>query len=294
VVRVISKFKKPALPWMLSVAFHVLIFVRFVEPNLNHEDRVLTPPIKVRVVSSGDKRPRAVVSSEKPKQVQQKLVVSPETPKNPISSYTQLLPSRFPDGKISSSVNDPMRGAAEANEEFAETSRDLSKLIIFGRDLADIIAVPSGLKEIQKNGSGRVQISRSGVAGWKVTRATGDSYVRALLYDTLAGMDPKTYRSALGSGSDVSVIFSYQAVSVLDPAIDPVQVVVDGNRIYITETYLWIPPYWQMLSAGPAGGLGVNLIGVGMYLAKPFLDKDVDPDFERLKLSPAFIRPLGK
>lgn len=223
--------------------------------------------------------------------------------------YDQLFPKAgidYPIGEGNDIAAQPTgrsaRGAGfdpEDDISFAARVRHLSKLTTFARDLAELVSIPSALRQIQSRGTVRLRFSRQNDKTWSVTEATGDPYFRALLYEALTSLSPNTYSLVMLSASDlesVRVVFEYRTISSVDRTAKPVDVRVDGNKIFIVVTHHEIDPKWQMLAVTPTGMPAVNLIGVGMVLAKPYLEKDphTDIDIQKLRLSPAFIQPIGR
>ncbi|MGE0174759.1 MAG: hypothetical protein AB7T49_18345 [Oligoflexales bacterium] len=296
-----------AIPLVASVALHATIIWLLVDrPEFLIEKSASTVPVKIKIVQGNPKpkKPRTATIFTPPKMKSSPLPEAKPLPK--IRSYAQLLPKghlEFADpagtSKSDREANRKEGFETQDNAPFADKVRHLSKLLVFGHDLANIVSVPSGLREMQKTGSARIKLSRQRSGPWTIAQATGNSYVRALLYDTIASLGSNTHALEMLSASDldnVSISFSYRTVTQPDTTVEPIEVQVDGNRISIVETQIWIPPEWQMLAVGPGGSITLNLIGLGMYLAKPIMDNNSKPDFEleKLRMSPAFVKPIGK
>ena len=69
------------------------------------------------------------------------------------------------------------------------------------------------------------------------------------------------------------VLFEYRTASVADRIVQPVEVRVDGSKIFVIVTHQDSDPRWQMLIVSPTGMPAVNLLGVAMVLAQPYIEK---------------------
>ena len=176
--------------------------------------------------------------------------------------------------------------------------RNLPKLQVFANELAEVIAVPPALQKIEPNGTAQLRINeRDG--RWEIAQAKGDPYFRALLYEAFLKLTPKTNGIIVLGASDfqsVRINLEFSSVSSVDQGLDPLKIKVNGNNISIAINYKVADPKWMMLMAGPSALPTVNLLGVAMILAKPYIEPNprLDFDVRKLQLSPAFSKSIGK
>jgi len=289
---------------MVSVAVHLKLKRQTPKPVAS------SSPLKVRIIEAAPTtHPPEVVANQKPRpNVRKFRAPSKKKLAEIIKRYDQIFP-KAGDFAIASNNDAELKpdtgvnglpGFDQENDSipFAKKTRHLSKLTVFAKDLAEHITVPPALRKIEPSGTARARLNRKG-GTWKVTEAAGDLYFRALLYETLDALRPETYGLVMLAATEfesVRVHFEFRTISVGDQTTKPIEVTIDGNKIFIVMTRPDADPKWQMLMASPAGLPMVNLLGVGWVLAKPYLEPDPNADIEvrRLRLSLAFIQPIGR
>jgi hypothetical protein len=330
-----SRWSKIGVCLLASAAVHasvVLLLTRLKSAPQDAKDVVSTSQVKIRIVPATPKTPLEIAPAAKPASPSKETAARPK--RNPakvaaalggrksvappatsvnrkppvIDRYDQLFPKAGIDYPVAGveSPGEPdtsVRGLPSFDPEndgipFATKTRHLSKLTVFAKDLAGLIAVPPALQKLEPSGSARVRFSRKS-GEWQVTEAAGDPYFRALLYETLDALSPQTYGLVMLAATEfesVRVHFEFRTISVVDQTTKPIDVTIDGNKIFIVMTRQDADPKWQMLTASPAGLPAVNLLGIGWVLARPYIEADPNADIEvkRLRLSPAFIRPIGR
>lgn len=246
-------------------------------------------------------------SISKPKQTQGKNLTSlqgenKQGSASKILKYEQLLPAdSFEYYKNAKAQSENTR--SNEKEIFAKQARHASKLIAFANELAEIISIPSALVKIEPEGSAKLFFSRSGEAQWKTTKAKGDPYFRALLYETLNKLSPNLHGLVMLSAAEldsVEIIFQFRTFSFNDSGIKPVALRIDGDKIFITMTQIKASSKWQLLNASKDSTgrdiVSVDLIGLGLNLANGANEEDPyqDHELQTLRLSPAYIKPIGE
>lgn len=256
-------------------------------------------PASGSAITSRQAKPHAL--AQKPRPVTGAATGMPKT-------YGDLFPS-VAEGVASTERADAARDAAAASFDpegdaySRETQlRSLARLDQFAAALGGQISIPDGLKKMSPSGSAYVRLTKT-AEGWKVINVSGDPYYRALLFEVLASQPPQGYLFQLLDDTDyptVRVFFSLVPVWVGDETAQPMIARTASNKVFLDFTHKYVDEKWQMAAAwnNPvgAGVLGVNFIGVGSYLwAKAHeTDGSDDVDVKRLRLSPAFIRSIGR
>jgi hypothetical protein len=223
--------------------------------------------------------------------------------RHPPKSYSSLLPKVeivFPQEGFNKRRKSKDFDPENEGIPYAERMANILELDIFAKDVAQRISIPESLRQLEPQGHAFARFSKQG--SWKPTHAKGDPYYRALLYQVLKQFNANDHAIQMlerSSYDSVRIYLEHLTVFSKDPATEPLQIVVDGNKIFITFTHQLTDPKWQafMASRDKEGNanVGVNIIGIGKLLydalnpADPLLDKDL----RRLRTSPAFVKPFG-
>ena len=185
---------------------------------------------------------------------------------------------------------------------FDDRARNLARLEGFARELSERISVPGALKELEPSGKAFLRYSRK-KDGWKIAAVNGDPYYRALLYEVMDRLSKNSQAYHLLTETDydsVRIYFSFRTASSLDQTVKPLVTKTDTNKVYIEITYQEAGAAWKiaMPQTDDRGNtkVGVDLLGVGLMAYKAVKNDDPGEDIEarKLRLSPAFARPIGR
>jgi hypothetical protein len=186
-------------------------------------------------------------------------------------------------------------GSGGETQDFAS----MPAMIQFAHEFSDWLTVPSSLKAIQGDGEARLSISRDGGHRWKIFKLVGDDFTRALVFDAFSELPPLTNSLLRLSEENVSqfeLIFRYQVIESSNLDLPPPKVSVEHSRIFLTYQYPTSNPAWKLVTPTPSGtALAINLLGIAQTIIQPYLEKDpyLDLEIRKLRVSPAYIKPIG-
>ena len=215
-------------------------------------------------------------------------------PAEPASRYADYLPG------AGYSVSDTRGSDAVASDDsgtaaFAALTRNVAPLSHFAREVAEHVALPEALTKIAPSGTARVRFTRLTPTRWTVSRADGDPYFRAALFESLNALTPVSLAIAYleqARVASISVATSYRTVSSVDQRTPPLTILVEGNVIHLDFVRKTDSAAWGMIMPVDQR-LAVDLVGVASYLMGKATHRDeADADLKRLRLSPAFTRPF--
>ncbi len=160
------------------------------------------------------------------------------------------------------------------------------------------------LKQVEGKGKAFLRLSREGGI-WRIKQVAGDPYFRVLLFDTVSELDPAGFPLLILSDVEyptIRIYLSFETASPLDQTFKPILVSSESNKIRIRHAQVDVDAKWNVLApihdtkGATNDKVALNLLGVGALIfdalkAQPPGD---DADLRRLRLSPAFIRPIGK
>ncbi len=224
-------------------------------------------------------------------------------------TYSDLFPQQgpaMPKGSETES-GQTLRGSESHDPEadgfsFDHKAKNISRLERFAKELSQHISIPSALKDLEPSGKAFLRFSRKDDS-WSIVSVTGDPYYRALLYEVLSNLSRHSHAFHLLSESEydsVRIYLSFSTASSLDQTVKPLETKTDANKVYIAFTHQEAGAAWQM--AAPQfddegrASVGLNILGVGLMAYKAIKNDDPSEDIEakKLRLSPAFSRPIGR
>ncbi len=295
--------------------------------NWEEDDPSKAQPIRVRIVHSesvskdhGEKKPlrMKVAGVRKSGQKRRAPKVGSNEPRNnvgvevPVGAYAYS--DLFPQGQSQAvetsgrvDSRDGTQGASYYDPEsdqfsFDDKTRNMARLNGFAREVSERISVPGALKELEPFGKAFLRFSRK-EDGWRIVSVNGDPYYRALLYEVMDKLSRNSQAYHLLSETDydsVRIYFSFRTASSLDQTVKPIETKTDANKVYIDITYQVAGAAWHMAmpQTNERGEtkVGLNLVGVGMMAYKAVMNDAPGEDTEarKLRLSPAFARPIGR
>ncbi len=309
-----------------SLLLHALLIVlSLVIPESADDDfarRPTSEPIRVRITQSKNARPTAApnpiiakdaVTPKKIKSVASeqfkagRVVIAKPEPEKP--TYSDLFPQQgptLPEGS-EAEYGSTMSGSESHDPEadgfsFDHKAKNISRLERFAKELSQHISIPSALKDLEPSGKAFLRFSRKDDS-WSIVSVSGDPYYRALLYEVLSNLSRHSHAFHLLSESDydsVRIYLSFSTSSSLDQTVKPLETKTDANKVYIAFTHQEAGAAWQM--AAPQvddegrASVGLNILGVGLMAYKAIKNDDPSEDIEakKLRLSPAFSRPIGR
>ena len=290
---------------VVSLAFHtafVFVVSCFRMPPIEEHIHAFNNQVKIRIESRtqqsiGQRKKTKLKSAKKhtlTSRVPQTSITNHQGPA--ARKYVDLFPKQDADlqhlRNEESVKNENAAGAADPDGENDSTSfstkvRHISKIASFANELANHISIPTALQKLHPRGSARLCFSRIGSSRWKVSEWDGDPYFRALLYEAIDAISQKNIgliRLSESELNSVRIMFEYRTTSVVDTSSKPLEMRLDGNRIYFTITHQSVDPKWQMLTVSPDGKPALDLIGVGTVLVTPLVEKDPRNDFDVQRL----------
>lgn len=209
-------------------------------------------------------------------------------------------------GVVTSSPTSPVRANSYDPEgdafSYETKTKNLGKLEEFARELAENISIPSAVKAIEPSGGAFLRLSRN-AGGWHVITVTGDPYFRAIIYETVSSLLSTSQAlqllSAVEYGS-IRIYLSFSTVYGRAQTTNPRTTNTNANMVFINFAHKHVDAKWQLAMPGrtPKGDDTVllNLIGVGKLAMDAI--RNADPaesgDAKRLRLSPAFLWPVGR
>lgn len=302
-----KKFQYLKLSFLASLSLHLILLIFVLRlPNLNKNlpddaKRSNSSPVKIKLENKLKiLEERNLLTNKKPrvKNARKKINTKRIAP-----TYVDFLPIVRPFGTTESITHVPNRIAHTFEDSDVENASlsdsvkfgDMSKLQIFAQELSQRIFLPTALTKLQEHGSAQLRFSRELENRWKVKEFDGDPYTRSLLFDLLENLSEKDFalfKLNASKFNSIRITFEYTTVSVSNESAKELEVAIDGNKILIKKTRKESSINWNMLMASPGALPAINLIGVGMVLAKPWTEKDwhSDAEIKRLELSPAFMK----
>ena len=225
--------------------------------------------------------------------------------------YKNLFPimgEGLPDGAgvVTSSPTSPVRADSYDPEgdtfSYETKTKNLGKLEAFARELAENISIPSAVKAIEPSGGAFLRLSRN-AGGWHVITVTGDPYFRAIIYETVSSLlstNQALQQLSAVEYKSIRIYLSFSTVYGRAQTAKPRTTNTNANMVFINFVHQHVDGKWQLAMPGktPKGDDTVllNLIGAIM-LARDAI-KNADPaesgDAKRLRLSPAFLWPVGR
>lgn len=306
----------------LSLFIHGIL-IAFFKAKFPHFVASKTPPVKIRIVEIPKKpapppapapAPAPALdhhSTSAPRRAQRQkpapakgASAPPQAPK----TYGDLFPTAQEGLASAERADAPRRAAASSFDPEGDAysldtqHRNLARLDQFATALAGRFSIPDGVKKLVPTGQAFVRLTKTS-EGWKVVHAAGDPYYRALLFEVLASQPPGGYLFRLLDETDypmVRIYFSLVPVWSNDEAAKPLVARTASNKVFLDFTHFHVDEKWQMLMAWndpiSGGAVAANIIGIGTYLWGKATETEAsdDLDVKKLRLSPAFSRPIGR
>jgi len=307
----------------LSLVAHVAVLLLLSPLERQGSVPAAQPPVRVRIVSSPPKVPATTpplfVSALPP--LRASAVVRPNdrgsaevrkrgggdtalsAPAAALASpprYADLLPGPGWRPGVTAPATGP--GSAGDHPSFAVEARNISKLSGFAKDLAERIVIPAAVRKLAPSGKAAARFART-PDGWHVIRAAGDPYYRALLFDALSTLSATSFALAQLDPSDYRVIdvtLTFATVSPLDQTQRPVTTSTHANAVTLAYTSAASAAVWNLampIDNKEGDDMVIpNLLGMGMLAADALAaDNPLDDhEVKRLRLSPAFLKPIGR
>ncbi len=299
---------------LLSLAVHVVVLLAVwtVAPGLFEPRKpvALPPTVKIRIIETRAEAPpppKTAPAKAAPRRAP-RAVPKASVPERKAERYEDLFPSYAASPAhtpATAEATDSPAGTFDPEGDaipVAEQNRNLNELETFARGLAERLSIPDSVKALTPRGRATLRLERR-ATGWHVAAVTGEPYYRSILFETLAALPPRGYLFTLLDATtyqSVRIAFTLTPVSSLDTMAKPVSVSTRSNQVLLAVTHKHVDDKWQLLGAiDNAEGddaVGANLIGVGQLLWDRFHQSDPaeDLDAKRLRLSPAFVRPIGR
>lgn len=305
----------------LSLAVHAVAFVVFraTVPGRDGSPPGAAPPaVRIRIVealprlapkpgSEAETAPRQPTLSRPVPKLAVPAEPGPADPGAKIESYEDLFP-RAADAAATASADSRTADSARSFDPEgdaiprADQDRSLGKLAAFTREFAERLSIPASVKALSSHGKAALRLTRA-ASGWRITAATGDPYYRSLLYEAARELPPNGYLFTLLDATaydTVRISFALTPVLSLDLSAKPVEVSTRSNQAFIAMTHKQVDERWKLgMPIDEVQGddsVMPNLIGVGQLIWDRVHQTDPaeDLDAKRLRLSPAFARPIGR
>ncbi len=321
----------PSLCLFASFGLHFILFLlvfetsRLNEPSLNSRSKARIRPVQRIGMSLHQKLSEHATQKHHLKNKFSEVPLKKS--KSLAQKSTDLKPSRVKDGETALSrtsrarlysdflppqvsatnldslerEDDHKKVEAKFGESGGETQdfTSMPALIQFAHEFSDWLTVPSSLKAIQGDGEARLSISRNGGHRWKISKLVGDDFTRALVFDAFSQLPALTNSLVRLSEEKVSqfeLIFRYQDIESPDLDLPPPKIRVEHRKIFLTYQYPTSNPAWKLVTPTPSGtALAINLLGIAQTIIQPYIEKDpyLDLEIRKLRVSPAFIKPIG-
>jgi hypothetical protein len=182
-----------------------------------------------------------------------------------------------------------------------------AQLSLFAREFSLRFSVPVPLRRFSQWARAQVTVERLTAAEgatplWRVSAASGDSYFRALLFETLQKflLEPEASERLAGFTNSrfvVAVEFN-KARANGSGSVKMSHIVYDSRFVLHVKDYVphdeWML-VWASQEPEESGFVGLDLIGLYSYIAMKLKDEkpEVDwPEMEALRRSPAFFGPI--
>ncbi len=294
----------------LSFVIHGIL-IAFLPAQFPNVETPKSQLFNIRIIEMAKKPPpaSAVVSTIAPRKVPaKKPAVGASSNPSAFGGYSDLFPSAAESLAFAERSEAAQTGVASSFDSEGDAYpnatqfKNLAHLGQFASALGSRLSIPDGLKLHSPRGRAFVRLSRK-ADGWHVMDVSGDSFYRALLYEILDSQPPRGYLYRLLDGIDyptLRIYFSLAPVWANDETAQPLVTRTSSNKVFLDFTHVHVDVKWQMLMAfnNPIGNASVvpNLVGIGRFFWSKATETDStnDLDVKKLRLSPAFSRPIGR
>jgi len=293
----------------LSVVVHATVFFGWSDHSVDIKTESVTPrrtklePVTIHFETRSSaplvaEARSAATKHYKPNSIARGQIASSSSdPANNNIPYDDLLPSAFYLKDLSSAKS----GAMEYSRE--TKFRNLSKLESVAREIAQYISIPSSVLELQPSGSAILTFKKENYGSWEISGVTGDSYYRALLYESIASIPNRSPIIAFLNASEydrIRIELIVRTISELDTETKPLVTTTDANRIFIAINSRRVDPKWRFLmpidNDNRNDAVLPDIAGIGSFLINSIrkIEPEEDPAARRLRNSPAFTRPISR
>lgn len=212
-------------------------------------------------------------------------------------NYASLLPAR---GISGAEKNSPFTGSKDdpspGRDSISRQVKDAVQLELFAHEIKSLLSVPLAVLAVMSPARASLRLKKVNTETWEIQSYFGDSFARAILFETITSLKPQSPAFLYLSRSEFSIIridFSYQIIQ--DSKAEPIEIHCDGNRIAITKRYIMPARWLKFLMAQTHNekvefGFKIDLLPLIKSLAG---ERDVEwqrdlTEMQNLRLSPAY------